>query len=135
MPKMDGLTFIEEMVKSETLLPIIVVSSFSQKGAKIVLDALENGAVDFVTIQSNIQDNENLKETLVTKIKIAYNSDPYQLIPEKIHSLRPKHQGIQIINSSERLVVIGSSTGGPGTIQKILQRNLHHDYLKTLDLQ
>ncbi|MCE9652493.1 MAG: chemotaxis response regulator protein-glutamate methylesterase [Nitrosarchaeum sp.] len=120
MPKMDGLTFIEEMVKSGTLLPIIVVSSFSQKGAKIVLDALENGAVDFVTIQSNIQDNENLKETLVTKIKIAYNSDPYQLIPEKIHSLRPKHQGIQMMNSSERLVVIGSSTGGPGTIQKIL---------------
>jgi len=120
MPKMDGLTFIEKMVKSGVLLPIIVVSAFSQKGTKIVLDALENGAVDFVTIQSNIKEDENLKDILVTKIKIASKSDPYQLIKDNICSLKPKPKGIQISNTSERLVVIGSSTGGPSTIQKIL---------------
>ena len=46
MPKMDGLTFIEEMAKKGALIPTIIVSSFSQDGSKVVLDALENGAVD-----------------------------------------------------------------------------------------
>ncbi len=40
MPTMDGLTFIEELVKQDKLIPIIVVSSFTQEGAKLVLDAL-----------------------------------------------------------------------------------------------
>lgn len=52
MPTMDGLTFIEEVVKQDKLVPIIVVSSFSQDGAKLVLDALENGALDFVPIST-----------------------------------------------------------------------------------
>lgn len=120
MPKMDGLTFIEKMIKNEDLLPIIVVSSFSQKGAKIVLDALENGAVDFVAIQSNFDEDKNLKEILVSKIKIAHKSDPYQLIQDNICLLKPNPKKIQTSNTSERLVVIGSSTGGPSTLQKIL---------------
>lgn len=120
MPKMDGLTFIDEVVKSGTLFPIIVASNFSQDGSKLVLDALENGAVDFVSISQDSQDSKKLQDTLIEKIKIAHKSDPYQLIQDKINSLRPKRKGTPRTDTSERLVVIGSSTGGPATVQKVL---------------
>jgi len=120
MPKMDGLTFIDEMVKSGTLFPTIVVSNFSQNGSKLILDALENGAVDFVPVQTDSKDDEKLQDALITKIKIAYISDPIQLIQDKINSLTPKRKVTPRIDTSERLVVIGSSTGGPATVQKVL---------------
>lgn len=126
MPKMDGLTFIDEMVKSGTLFPTIIVSNFSQNGSKLVLDALENGAVDFVPIPIDSKDNEKLQDALITKIKIAYESDPIQLIQDKINSLKPKRKVIPRTDTSERLVVIGSSTGGPATVQKVLNE-LPHD--------
>jgi two-component system chemotaxis response regulator CheB len=126
MPKMDGLTFIDEMVKSGTLFPTIIVSNFSQNGSKLVLDALENGAVDFVPIPIDSKDKEKLQDALITKIKIAYESDPIQLIQDKINSLKPKRKVIPRTDTSERLVVIGSSTGGPATVQKVLNE-LPHD--------
>jgi len=126
MPKMDGLTFIDEMVKSGTLFPTIIVSNFSQNGSKLVLDALENGAVDFVPIPTDSKDNEKLQDALITKIKIAYESDPIQLIQDKINSLKPKRKVVPRTDTSERLVVIGSSTGGPATVQKVLNE-LPHD--------
>ena len=83
MPKMDGLTFIEEMTKKGILIPTIIVSSFSQEGSKLVLDALEKGAVDFVTIEQENNNSKYLQDSLLSKIKIAHNSDPIQLITNK----------------------------------------------------
>ena len=122
MPKMDGITFIENMIKIGIMIPTIVVSSFSQEGSKIILDALENGAVDFVAIPSEHIDDKKLKDELLSKIKIAYNSDPIQLVTEKIYSLKPNKKIFTESTSSERLIIIGASTGGPGTVQKVLNQ-------------
>lgn len=121
MPRMDGVTFIEEMVKRGTLIPTILVSSFSQDGAKIVLDALENGAIDFVPIsQVNPDGTNHLKETLITKITGAAKCDPYKLVIEKINTLRPKRKGIISSQAASVVVTIASSTGGPNIVQTIL---------------
>ncbi|MGY5148565.1 MAG: chemotaxis-specific protein-glutamate methyltransferase CheB [Candidatus Nitrosopumilus sp. bin_68KS] len=122
MPKMDGLTFIEEITKRGILIPIIVVSNFSHEGSKMVLDALENGAVDFVTINQTYENKKDLQKELISKIKIASKSDPIHLITNKINSLKPNKKRIPGTDSSERLIIIGASTGGPGTIQKILAK-------------
>ncbi|KAG2479631.1 MAG: Protein-glutamate methylesterase/protein-glutamine glutaminase, partial [Nitrosopumilales archaeon] len=121
MPTMDGLTFIEEVVKQDKLVPIIVVSSFTQEGTKIVLDALENGALDFVPIsQANPEQINQFKETLISKIKIAVESDPSQLIIKNIEKLKPRKKIVSAPQSSSRLIILGSSTGGPNVIQSIL---------------
>jgi len=121
MPTMDGLTFIEEVVRQDKLVPIIVVSSFTQEGAKIVLDALENGALDFVPIsQANPEQINQFKETLISKIKIAVESDPKQLIIKNIEKLKPRKKIVSAPQSSSRLIILGSSTGGPNVIQSIL---------------
>ncbi len=121
MPKMDGLTFIEEVVKQNKLVPIIIVSSFSQDGAKVVLDALENGALDFVPIPQTPSVNMNeLKSSLISKIEIASKSDPIQLISQNITKLKPKQKAIITADAAERVIVIGSSTGGPKVVQSII---------------
>ncbi len=121
MPTMDGLTFIEEVVRQDKLVPIIVVSSFTQEGTKIVLDALENGALDFVPIsQANPEQINQFKETLISKIKIAVESDPSQLIIKNIEKLKPRKKIVSAPQSSSRLIILGSSTGGPNVIQSIL---------------
>ncbi len=120
MPKMDGLTFIDKMIDSGKLYPIIIVSNFSQDGSKLVLDALENGAVDFVSMSDVSNDEEKLQSILLSKIKIAHSSDPLQLIHEKLSSLKPRRPSIPRLGSSDRIIIIGSSTGGPSTLQKVL---------------
>ncbi len=121
MPRMDGVTFIEEMVKRGTLIPTILVSSFSQDGAKIVLDALENGAIDFVAISSSSPEStNNLKETLISKIMVAAKCDPHKQVIEKINSLRPKKKPIVSEKAAKIVITIASSTGGPNVVQTIL---------------
>lgn len=122
MPTMDGLTFIEEAVKQNKLVPIIVVSSFTQEGAKLVLDALENGALDFIPVsKANPDELNELKEILISKIKIAAKSDPKQLILKNIDKLKPiRKKTVTAPHASSRVVIIGSSTGGPNVVQSIL---------------
>jgi two-component system chemotaxis response regulator CheB len=120
MPKMDGLTFIDKMIDAGSLYPTIIVSSFSENGSKLVLDALENGAVDFVSMSTDLMDKTSFKDTLVSKIKIAHSSDPFQLIHEKLTTLKPRRRITPKIGSSERVIIIGSSTGGPSTVQKVI---------------
>ena len=121
MPTMDGLTFIEELVRQDKLVPIIVVSSFTQEGTKLVLDALENGALDFVPVsQANPEQISEFKETLISKIKIAVESDPNQLIIKNINKLKPRKKIVSAPQSSSRLIILGSSTGGPNAVQSIL---------------
>jgi two-component system chemotaxis response regulator CheB len=121
MPRMDGLTFIEEMVKRGTLIPTILVSAFSQEGAKIVLDALENGAIDFVPIaQVSPEGITQLKDTLISKINAVAYCDPYKLVIEKINSLKPKRKPHISSQAATVVVTIASSTGGPNVVQTVL---------------
>jgi len=121
MPRMDGLTFIEEMVKSGKLVPTILVSSFSQDGAKIVLDALENGALDFVPLSTtNPEETNHLKETLIEKITTAAGCDPHKMVLEKIQSLQPTRRAAISAQAASAVVAIASSTGGPNVVQTVL---------------
>lgn len=121
MPRMDGVTFIEEMVKRGTLIPTILVSNFSQEGAKIVLDALENGAIDFVPVaQVSPEGMIQLRETLTSKISTVAYCDPYKLVIEKINSLKPKRKTAISSQAATVVVTIASSTGGPNIVQSIL---------------
>ena len=122
MPNMDGLTFIEKIMNYKQI-PIIVVSSYSSTGGKLVLDSLELGAVDFVTIPQNDPDVlHNLGTILISKIEFASRSNPHVVVPKVISKLPPyraKPYGPKV--KSTKVVVIGASTGGPKVINEILQ--------------
>ena len=73
MPVMDGITALKEIRKFNPKIPIIMFSAFTQRGAKATMDALTNGASDYVGKPSNIQNPEEafkfLDEHLIPKIR------------------------------------------------------------------
>ena len=72
MPRMDGLDFLEKLMRLRPM-PVVMVSSLTERGSEITLRALELGAVDFVTkpkisIQSGMLE---YTETITDKIRAA----------------------------------------------------------------
>jgi two-component system chemotaxis response regulator CheB len=111
MPNMNGLDFLEKIMRLRPT-PVIMVSTLTQEGAEANLRALEIGAVDCIG-KSN--DNNGF-ELLVEKVRMAANSrvraNRAPVKPAEISSFAP----------NDRLVAIGSSTGGVEALLTILQR-------------
>ncbi|MDE1829797.1 MAG: chemotaxis-specific protein-glutamate methyltransferase CheB [Thaumarchaeota archaeon] len=122
MPNMDGLSFIENVMK-EKIVNIIIVSNYSKSGTKMILDSLELGAVDFVTMpQDNNEILKNLKNVLVSKIDAVSRSNPNMLVPKAISKLCPAILKNPISDeAASNVVVIGASTGAPRVITSILR--------------
>lgn len=119
MPMMDGITAVREiMAKSPT--PILMFSSLTLKGARVTLDALEAGAVDFLpkSYEQVSGSNASLRQVLVEKLlslaKPKTTSAPHA---DRAHVSRPSTRKYP---QRFELVMIGTSTGGPVALQKVL---------------
>lgn len=131
MPKMDGITALKHIME-KTPVPVIMVSSLTDEGAKVTLDALDLGAVDF--IPKNLSDLSvnivMIKEALIEKIKLlAKKGVPRRTpkTPEKIAAeIRARDESHVVIPqrmTGERrtaIIAIGTSTGGPKALQDVI---------------
>lgn len=123
MPNMDGLQALVELL-AKGPFPVVMVSSLTTAEADVTLKALDLGAVDFVTKPSSIAstDISLISNELVTKVRAAASLGREKII--QIMSDRRRAEG-KIASSGKwtkrfDLVVIGSSTGGPPALHKIL---------------
>lgn len=131
MPVMDGLTSLQYILNANPNIGIIMISSLTSEGAMITFEALELGAFDYVakpsgTVSTNLY---IVGREIIQKIKLAYNNANKNGIRERIN--RRNHPKKQIIappvsnnvkekNELSKVVVIGISTGGPGTLMEVL---------------
>lgn len=128
MPRMDGITALKHIMEKDPV-PVIMVSSLTVEGAKVTLDALDIGAVDF--IPKNLSDLSinivKIKEILIDRIKqIAKRGIVKKRLrpatepkPLEIPNVMPvRTTGERRIN----LVAIGTSTGGPKALQEIIPK-------------
>ena len=125
MPKMDGLDFLEKLMRLRPM-PVIMVSSLTERGSEITMRALELGAVDFVTkpklsIQSGMRE---YTELIADKIRIASKA---RIKPRVIHAIEGNSAQVDALpllrnplTSSEKLIIIGASTGGTEAIKNFL---------------
>ncbi len=135
MPRMDGLTFLRNLMRLRPM-PVVMVSSLTERGADVTLQALELGAVDFVT-KPSIDVAHHLHEyteDLVAKIKGAGSARVRQLErpPETPSPVAPSYSADAILHqkpqtkghvkTTERLIAIGASTGGTEAIKDVLRR-------------
>ena len=122
MPKMDGLEFLERLMRLRPM-PVVMVSSLTERGSDATLRALELGAIDYVS---------------KPKIDIAHGIQEYAAeIAEKIRTAaaaRPKTRPAAIALrqdcalpalgnrnvSTEKLIIVGASTGGTEAIKEFL---------------
>ncbi|TAN44303.1 MAG: chemotaxis response regulator protein-glutamate methylesterase [Nitrospirae bacterium] len=132
MPRMDGLTTLKHIMERDPV-SVIMVSSLTTDGAKVTLDALDLGAVDF--IPKNLSDLSinivKIKEMLVDKIKQIGRKgrpkkrlpvSPKPLVSAAAHEI-PKAMPSKITGDRRVSVVsIGTSTGGPKALQEIIPK-------------
>jgi two-component system chemotaxis response regulator CheB len=126
MPRMDGLDFLEKLMRLRPM-PVVMVSSLTERGSEITLRALELGAVDFVTKPKiSIQSGMEEYATLITdKIRIAAKAKIRARTiakPTEGHAESALPQIRNPLTSSEKLIIIGASTGGTEAIKEFLVR-------------
>lgn len=119
MPKVDGLTFLDRLMKARPT-PVIMISTLTEKGADATIRSLELGAIDFIA-KPKIDVARGIGEyqaEIVDKIRIAARTRPKARI-------RPSGQ-VQAIplqySGTETIVGIGASTGGTEAIRAVLEQ-------------
>jgi len=122
MPKMDGLSFLEKIMRLRPM-PVVMVSTLTQAGATTTLKALEMGAVDFVG-KPTLDLERGLKalgQELVAKVRMAASAKvrPLKPVAEPAAGPKPAPAGLAY-NSGDKIVVIGSSTGGVEALKEVI---------------
>ena len=118
MPRMDGLTFLQNLMRLRPM-PVVMVSSLTERGAQVTLDALALGAVDFVA-KPRIDVARGLTghaELLCAKVRDAAGAQVNRLVPGHTPAPRPGPIGYR---TTDRLFAIGASTGGTEAIRLVL---------------
>ncbi|WP_264297439.1 protein-glutamate methylesterase/protein-glutamine glutaminase [Salinicola avicenniae] len=121
MPRMDGLDFLERLMRLRPM-PVLMVSSLTQRGSEITLRALELGAVDFVA-KPEVGIRDGMMEyagMIADKIRAAAQARPSRQGQMAAPST-PKPALKAPILSSEKIIIIGASTGGTEAIRQVIE--------------
>lgn len=136
MPRMDGLSFLAHLMRLHPM-PVVMVSSLTQKGAEITLKALELGAVDFVAkpkidVACTLADYgaeiaAKIKAAAHARLRPVLPPDPRDtgLLKKGTPTTRPDTQRVSTLATlmtTHCLIAIGASTGGTEAIKEILVR-------------
>ena len=130
MPKMNGIQLLNELRKNHISARVMMASTDTTDGAKVTLDALEMGALDFVHKPQNVGEckSEEFKQDLLRVLSIVVDSKPpvfesfdtmknKKKVVNKVVDLVGKHPAHVSGNS---VVAIAISTGGPKTLQSVV---------------
>jgi two-component system chemotaxis response regulator CheB len=129
MPVMDGIEAVRQIMQKQPTA-ILMVSSLTTENASITMDALDLGAIDYISKPGtmNIGKNEN-SEDILTKVKSLSRIPKRRLARTRTRPAqrerRGRVEGREIVEQTtdsrdiEKIVLIGSSTGGPGLIEQI----------------
>ncbi|HUW49980.1 MAG TPA: chemotaxis response regulator protein-glutamate methylesterase [Sulfuricella sp.] len=124
MPRMDGIGFLEKLMRLRPM-PVVMISSLTEKGSDITLRALELGAVDFIA-KPKLDISRGLKEysqEIAEKIRAAAKAHlkkpTFQVQPSlTADAVLPSLSNR--IASTEKLIIVGASTGGTEAIKDFL---------------
>lgn len=133
MPVMDGVTAVRNIM-AQVPTPVLMFSSLTYDGARITLDALEAGAVDFLSKRFDaIAAKENeLHKTLTDRIVEVASSGKKKSTPA-VSPVREKPSSVSSTATAEKtrptkklpnigVVIIGTSTGGPAALQTVFKQ-------------
>ncbi|MBL1259417.1 MAG: chemotaxis response regulator protein-glutamate methylesterase [Thiotrichaceae bacterium] len=137
MPKMDGLTFLK-LIMNDNPLPVVMCSTLTEKGSKTTMQAIADGAIDFITkpkmgVKGFLEESSAI---LLDVIKSAARANVGKLKKnallmksgEKIEVLLSKNEALlknsggSMMHTTDRIVAIGTSTGGTQALELVLSQ-------------
>ena len=121
MPKMNGLEFLDKLMRARPT-PVVMISSFTERGSEVTFRALELGAVEFVTKPKlNEQTPDDYGRIIADKIRAASKARlrPPRRAAAAVATVekRPVPRGIK---TSDRIIAVGASTGGTEALRELL---------------
>lgn len=122
MPRMDGLAFLEKLMAARPT-PVVMISTLTEEGAEASLRALELGAVDFIPkpklgVTSGIRE---YAEIILEKIRVAAGIRVKALVKKHRPDIgNEKKLSLSSMQSTEKIIAIGASTGGTEAIKDLL---------------
>jgi two-component system chemotaxis response regulator CheB len=129
MPEMNGLQTLEALRRTHPKLPVIMFSTLTERGAVATLEAFSLGASDYVTKPSNSrpggQGVEAIRDQLVPKIRALCRREKFVPIPraQKLSTTPIPELSARVTTA----LAVGTSTGGPNALSKVLPW-LPHDF-------
>lgn len=126
MPRMDGIDFLGRLMRLRPM-PVVMISTLTERGAEVTLKALELGAVDFVA-KPRVGLSSGLNELagqIVDKIRVAAVAHVRRVQKEPLASasaapISTSAAGLLGRLSTEKVICIGASTGGTEAIKEVL---------------
>ncbi|MCP4717055.1 MAG: chemotaxis response regulator protein-glutamate methylesterase [Deltaproteobacteria bacterium] len=137
MPRMDGITFLQKIM-SQHPIPVVICSSLTAKGSETALKALEYGAAEIIT-KPRLGTKQFLKEAKIVicdAVKAAYaaHAKPQKsklakaAVPHEVQKkltadavlAKPKPGDRAMLETTEKVIVIGASTGGTEALRVFL---------------
>ncbi len=118
MPRMDGLTFLRKLMRFHPL-PVVVLSSLTEKGSSTALQAMEYGAIEVLCKPSGTSYQVgDLSIELVQKVKAASLAKVSKITPTK--PTNREQVSLALKETTNKIIAIGTSTGGTDALRTVL---------------
>lgn len=132
MPRMDGITFLKKLM-TERPTPVVICSTLTDKGAEVTMQAMASGAVDIITkpkagLKGFLEESKTLLLGAVRGAAAAKMArlGPVRAAPSVVReklsadSVMPPASTGKVIETTDRIVAIGTSTGGTQALEAVL---------------
>jgi two-component system chemotaxis response regulator CheB len=119
MPRMDGLTFLRQLMARQPL-PVVIVSSATQTGSAASLDALAAGAIDVIAKPGGPYSVADIADQLKYRIRALRSGRAVHFA--RLRRPAPVRPAPPSLASAQGLVLMGASTGGTQAIEALLTR-------------
>ena len=129
MPRMDGITFLK-MIMQQRPTPVVICSTLTEKGAQTTMEALAAGAVAVVTkprlgLKQFLQDSGNdlvatVKAAARARVRAGAERMPAPVAKLNADAVLPPAAGHAMARTTDRVVAIGTSTGGTQALEEVL---------------
>ncbi len=116
MPRMDGITFLRKLMHHYPI-PVIVVSSLTEKGSQLALEALDIGAVEVLSKPGAAYTVGDMSVHLAHKIKAAAQVD----MSRRKAPAKPAQRQALLSRTTNKIIAIGASTGGTEALRVVLE--------------
>ena len=132
MPRMDGLTFLEKLM-AQRPIPVVICSTLTERGSETALAALEKGAVEIITKpkvgtkqfleESRIRICDAVKSAAQVRVKERPTPESAKIPAPKLtaDAMLAKPRSNAMIQTTEKIVVVGASTGGTEALRVFLE--------------